>query len=151
MALEHWRLLAECAELDPNWFHPERGESGSLDDDELDPEEAKTVELALAACQRCPVRYVCLQENLGQPLGIWGGWQRGTRETIRRLGLGCPACGVKIRAKSKQPRVFCSDECTLAASYASGESAELIDKELDWQVERGYLFNLKRREALNAA
>ena len=66
-----WHSYAACANVDPDLFFPERGESTS---------EAKAV------CFTCPVREECLEYALraGEKFGIWGGMSERERRRIRR-------------------------------------------------------------------
>lgn len=67
-----WRDLALCAEIDPELFFPEKGESSG---------PAKRV------CAGCEVRAECLQYALdhGERFGVWGGLsERERRELGRR-------------------------------------------------------------------
>lgn len=59
-AYEPWMRHARCTEVDPDIFHPERGESNHA---------AKQI------CRHCPVRTDCLQHAVKhhEPFGIWGG------------------------------------------------------------------------------
>jgi hypothetical protein len=66
-----WHDRAVCREprVNPEWFYPESG---------------MTDRPAIACCFRCPVRWVCLQEGMGVPAGIYG----GTRAETRRRWTG---------------------------------------------------------------
>lgn len=61
-----WRDLALCAEIDPELWFPEKGESAR---------PAKRV------CRACPVRRECLADALrrDEQWGIWGGLSRQER------------------------------------------------------------------------
>lgn len=61
---------AKCRGLDPRVFFPERGES--------------TAE-ALAVCSECPIRLLCLEQNLGERSGVWGGMTGRQRKRLRVL------------------------------------------------------------------
>lgn len=72
---EAWRESARCVDMDPDDFHPSRGE------------DAKAT-AAKAICDACPVRVDCLEYAIERPdlEGIWGGVNaRGRREIRRRL------------------------------------------------------------------
>lgn len=63
------RALGNCAGMDPEIFFPGKGEPTT---------EAKR------ACMRCAVQFECLDANLGEKLGIWGGTTARGRREIRR-------------------------------------------------------------------
>jgi WhiB family transcriptional regulator, redox-sensing transcriptional regulator len=86
----HWRDLALCAQVDPELFFPEKGESSR---------PAKRV------CVACVVRAECLQEALdrGERFGVWGGLsERERRDLAARLAgqprqvRRCPAHGEEL-------------------------------------------------------
>jgi hypothetical protein len=81
-----WRGRALCAQVDPDIFFPDKGES---------PAAAKRV------CASCEVRAECLQDALdrGERFGVWG----GLSERERRVLAGqpnpirhCPAHGIRL-------------------------------------------------------
>lgn len=67
---DHWTQRAACRGIDPNLFHPERGEATAP---------------AKAVCARCPVRHDCLVYALAtiQQHGIWGGLSERERRPLR--------------------------------------------------------------------
>lgn len=68
LARPRWHQYAACrGRTDVTWF-PELGQS-------LDP--------ALAVCDACTVRKVCLEAGLGEH-GVWGGMSRGQRAELVR-------------------------------------------------------------------
>lgn len=73
-----WQLAANCLNVDPDLFFPERGAS---------TKEAKAV------CQGCDVRKDCLEYALanGEKFGIWGGLSERERRRIRRQRLAAAA------------------------------------------------------------
>jgi WhiB family redox-sensing transcriptional regulator len=81
-----WRGRALCAQVDPDIFFPDKGES---------PAAAKRV------CTSCEVRAECLQDALdrNERFGVWGGLSERER---RALGgqpnpiRYCPAHGVQL-------------------------------------------------------
>jgi WhiB family transcriptional regulator, redox-sensing transcriptional regulator len=77
-----WQDQALCAEVDPDLWFPEKGESNR---------EAKSV------CRSCEVRQLCLEFalNTGQRFGVWGGL---SERELRRLRRAVP------QASSPQPR-----------------------------------------------
>jgi WhiB family redox-sensing transcriptional regulator len=70
-----WRESAACARVDPELFHPERGQG-----------ERIAYARAKAVCANCPVQRECLDDALEQDdrYGIWGGLLPHEREEIRR-------------------------------------------------------------------
>lgn len=66
-----WRDDALCAQVDPELFYPDEGQS---------PRTPKRV------CAGCPVRDECLQWALAQDVrgGIWGGASDRERRRMRR-------------------------------------------------------------------
>ena len=60
-----WRLLAACADYDPDLFFP-IGSSRPA---------SRQTERAKAVCAKCPVRLECLDwaQTTGQTHGVWGG------------------------------------------------------------------------------
>lgn len=70
--MNDWRDLALCAEVDPELFHPKKGQPAKP---------------AKAICARCLVRAECLEFALEDPylMGVWGG--KSARERRRLLGL----------------------------------------------------------------
>lgn len=63
---------AKCRGLNPQVFFPERGGSTAQ---------------ALAICAECPIRELCLQLNLNERAGVWGGMTGRQRKRLRvRLG-----------------------------------------------------------------
>lgn len=68
--IDNWWPLANCRGIDPELFHPARGES---------------CEAARAVCAGCVVREECLQHALdnGERLGVWGGLSERERRKLR--------------------------------------------------------------------
>ncbi|MGP3917711.1 WhiB family transcriptional regulator [Nonomuraea sp. 10N515B] len=67
-----WMSWGLCAEVDPEVFFPERGES---------PRRAKVI------CAGCPVRQECLDYALAEEIqfGVWGGLTLLERRRFRRV------------------------------------------------------------------
>lgn len=95
---------ARCAGLDPELFHPGRGESTT---------PAKEV------CRGCPVRTACLDYALDnrERYGVWGGLSERERRRLRRtLGVAgdrqCKrvGCGRTFTPEAEQ-QVYCCVEC----------------------------------------
>ncbi len=81
-----WRDLALCAEVDPELFFPDKGESSR---------PAKRV------CASCPVRAECLQDALDrhEQFGVWGGLTERERRVLARQphpARYCPAHGPEL-------------------------------------------------------
>lgn len=69
-----WMSRGRCAEIDPELFFPDQGESS---------EAAKQV------CQDCPVKKICLAYALDEniPFGVWGGLSAADRDAPTSLTL----------------------------------------------------------------
>jgi WhiB family redox-sensing transcriptional regulator len=69
--LGDWRDWALCAEVDPEAFFPEKGES---------------TRAAKSICRRCLVRVECLRSALAndERFGVWGGLSDRERRRLRR-------------------------------------------------------------------
>lgn len=95
---------ARCKGLDPELFHPGRGES---------------TEPAKAVCSDCPVRLACLDYALAhrERHGVWGGLSERERRSLRRaLGdVGERVCKRAGCGRTFTPRVehqaYCCVEC----------------------------------------
>ena len=67
-----WIAHAACRGVDPNLFHPERGQNSQA---------AKSV------CRACEVREECLEYALKyERIGVWGGTTEAERKVMRRTG-----------------------------------------------------------------
>lgn len=69
-----FREYAACKGIDPNLFHPERGQSEV---------PAKKI------CMTCPVRAQCLQYALdgNELFGVWGATSRRQRQKLLKTGV----------------------------------------------------------------
>lgn len=78
-----WIASGSCRGLDPNLFHPERGES------ELP---------AKAVCKCCPVRQWCLDYALesAEKIGVWGGTSERQRRVLRRDSRRLAPAGIQL-------------------------------------------------------
>jgi WhiB family redox-sensing transcriptional regulator len=81
-----WRDRALCAQVDPDIFFPDKGESSTA---------AKRV------CASCEVRAECLQDALdrGERFGVWGGLSERERRVLACQPSPvrhCPAHGIKL-------------------------------------------------------
>ncbi len=115
-----WRDRALCAEVDPEAFFPEKGESAAA---------AKRV------CAACEVRADCLQEALdrGERFGVWGGCSERERralareaEAMRRAGRR-PACPRHGRELSGGPVVFHCPEGRLGHRVMAADLEEAAE------------------------
>ena len=79
-----WMSGALCTQVDPEFWFPEKRESGR---------EAKAV------CARCEVRAECLSYALARVelLGVWGGTSEHARRRMRRAGRQGQAAGTPDR------------------------------------------------------
>lgn len=66
-----WVAEAACRGLDPSFFFPQ------VTDGNAASEEARS------ACARCTVRDECLEANLDEKNGVWGGTTPKERRAIR--------------------------------------------------------------------
>lgn len=67
-----WLMRAACRGMDPELFHPHRG-------------DGRGVLYAKDVCAECPVRPECLDHALSAPehLGVWGGTTEKQRRRLR--------------------------------------------------------------------
>ena len=70
-----WRAFALCAGLDTALFFPAIDDPGS---------SSETAIAARAVCAACPVVDACLDENLYEKYGVFGGTTDRERRTLRR-------------------------------------------------------------------
>jgi hypothetical protein len=99
-----WRDLAACRGCNPSMFFPERGDS-------------RTVAKALEVCSRCPVTQECLNDNLFEDDGIFGGTSGRQRRKMRsRMGQirSCRTCDLSFQRKHPG-QWYCSVPCRLIA------------------------------------
>lgn len=70
---DNWRDNAACKGLDPELFHPGRGDS-------------RVTSLAIAVCKECVVVDDCLHFAMSNMIkvGIWGGKSERQRRMLRR-------------------------------------------------------------------
>ena len=95
-----WRLDAACRGLDPEVFYPASGDMEGLN-------------RALAVCENCPVRQECLEENITEKLGVFGGTSGAERKRLKaewEIILSCKLCS-KDYVRETPSQVFCSEEC----------------------------------------
>lgn len=65
-----WEQFANCLGMDPELFFPERGDMTAI-------QQAKQV------CAGCVARQACLEANLHEVDGVWGGTTRIERQRLR--------------------------------------------------------------------
>ena len=84
--VRRWEELAACRGMDPELFHPKRGESNAS---------------AKAVCRGCAVRLECLTRSLEEceRLGVWGGTSERDRRSLRRW-LGVPGYSPELIAET---------------------------------------------------
>jgi hypothetical protein len=103
-----WRLGAACRGIDATVFFPSS-------------KDYHTFEYAMSVCAACPVKHECLEANLLEPDGIWGGTSAKERQRIRKareVAVTCYQCGSNfVRANPSQH--MCSDECRTVARRVS--------------------------------
>ena len=115
---KRWTEEAACREpgVDPAWFYP--GREVPADDT-----------TAQQVCARCPVRYICLQEAMGDRFGVWGGWKGELRKAARWMEHPCPWCGSPVSKFASA--MFCGGRCLRAAINAEGVQAVEVDARLE--------------------
>jgi len=98
-----WHQQANCLGVDPEVFYPERGDTaGWL--------------TAKAICAGCEVAVECLEENMAEKDGIFGGLSGKQRREYRKvhgIRANCLHCGTEFRLRNTTSG-FCSDECKKA-------------------------------------
>ena len=73
--VESWRAQAVCRGMDPGLFFPEQ-------------DDRRGMAAAKAVCAGCPVREECLEANLLERDGVWGGLSGKQRQAVRVERLG---------------------------------------------------------------
>lgn len=105
LASTGWRQLAACRGCNPAMFFPERGDSQGV---------AKALEI----CESCPVIAECLNENLFEDDGIFGGTSGRQRRRMRsRMGQvrSCRTCE-SLFQRRHPGQWYCSAPCRLLAN-----------------------------------
>lgn len=97
-----WKLDALCRGMNPNVFFPERGDH-------------YPVQAARDLCSRCPVKTACLQANLWERDGIYGGTTPSDRKKLRKQYRAthtrkCAECARTFLGKSVK-QMTCSPAC----------------------------------------
>jgi len=75
---QEWREHGACRGADPALFFPA--------DKDTARRRAEAESAALALCDQCPVRRICLDHALAAPerYGVWGGMTEAERNDLRR-------------------------------------------------------------------
>jgi WhiB family redox-sensing transcriptional regulator len=100
LTFEDWREAAACRGSNPATFFPERGDTAG-------------VERAKAVCAECPVQLECLEENLFEDDGIFGGLSGRQRRQMRsRIGQVrlCRECDAPFD-RVHPGQAYCSVAC----------------------------------------
>ena len=95
-----WHQQANCLGVDPEVFYPERGVMAAF-------------RTAIAICKGCTVTEQCLEENMAEKDGIFGGLSGNQRREYRKVhgvGRACLQCGERFTARNVQHQL-CSTEC----------------------------------------
>jgi len=101
-----WHQEANCLGVDPEVFYPERGDMAAF-------------RTAVAICKGCPVIEQCLEENMAEKDGIFGGLSANQRREYRKvhgIRADCLHCGVEFRLRNTTSG-FCSPECKKARHH----------------------------------
>lgn len=101
-----WHQEANCLGVDPEVFYPERGDMAAF-------------RTAVAICKGCPVIEQCLEENMAEKDGIFGGLSGNQRREYRKvhgIRADCLHCGVEFRLRNTTSG-FCSPECKKARHH----------------------------------
>ena len=100
-----WITDAACNGLDVNVFFPPFG-------------DMKAMNFALSICSNCKVKNECLENNLWESDGVWGGTSAKQRKIIRinKKDKMRPCLRCKKLFKPSNPSVrMCGDICRIAA------------------------------------
>ena len=101
-----WHAQANCLGVDPEVFYPERGDMAAF-------------RTAVAISQGCPVIEQCLEENMAEKDGIFGGLSGNQRREYRKvhgIRADCLHCGTEFRLRNTTSG-FCSPECKKARHH----------------------------------
>jgi len=128
MSADDWRQQANCLGTSVNLFFPARGAN-------LDAVWAKAI------CAACPVRDECLNANLHETVGIWGGMseEECRKERRRRAGFAedvpPPQPRKRIRSAPMQP---CGTHAAFRRHYLAGETPCGPCREANAAYQRAY-------------
>jgi WhiB family redox-sensing transcriptional regulator len=111
---DDWRQSATCRGLNPELFHPHRGDN-------------EEVRHAKAVCAGCPVIAACLDYAIRnrEIIGIWGGTSENERKRMRMAKVrardfidSCHGCGCRLPyGGNGKPSKWC-EECGPAVRRA---------------------------------
>ena len=120
-----FRSAGACVGVDPNLFHPERGDSA-------------TVKAAKAVCDGCAVIEACLDHAIAnETIGIWGGTSERERRRLRKGG----------RRHFPKSTVSHGEKCASNAAYARHrDHNEVVCIE---SQEAHRIYNAGRRDAIS--
>lgn len=107
-----WEQAAACRGMDPDLFHPARGER---------------LDRALEVCESCPVTLSCLAYAIQHRIsyGVWGGEsERARRELRRTWGRVCERCGTQQEVRAGTP------SCPVCPKPGKGKRPAQNDAEL---------------------
>lgn len=79
------------------------------------PKPGQSLEPALGACARCPVREECKTLNAHERLGVWGGVWHSPRSKTSERPMRCPSC--KERYVPSQGRRTTCSKCAGVESF----------------------------------
>ena len=101
---ENWMNEAACVGMDPAIFFIDTRRTTNREE----------TQVALSTCRSCPVSDQCLEENMEEIFGIWGGKTAEERQKMRAYAGGakkqCENCGDRFFSVSNRARM-CSDKC----------------------------------------
>ena len=110
---------ANCAGMNPSLFFPERGSP---------PHVEAQVREAKAVCYGCVIRKECLDENLREEFGVWGGTTPRERRKIRRQRKLAPP------PKPENPKKEMARQLR-SHGYSVAETAQALDISEWWVIE----------------
>lgn len=130
-----WMDAGACVGLDPDYFHPRRGQP---------TEPAKLI------CSQCPVRDDCLEFALAKFLkvGVWGGTSERERRLIRRERRTAARLGVSI----EEAKTIVANEvaATIAARSANRPLVRLVRRYGYTREQAIVILERQRRNAAKA-
>lgn len=142
MTADDWRQQANCLGTAVNLFFPEQGAS------------THDAVWAKAICAACPVRTECLDANIDEKWGIWGGMSERERRKERRRRAGFaeenepPAQPRKrIRSAPMQP---CGTRAAFRRHYLAGETPCGPCREANAEYQRAYRSEYRRNKEANS-
>lgn len=112
---DDWRREAACRFVAVETFFPERGDH-------------RTVTAALDVCKSCPVKEPCLEENIFQRDGIYGGMTARQRRQFRlrerpTRTRRCIECAHEFVPTGSQ-QLICSEQCKSVRHMRQRRSSE---------------------------